>query len=272
MTAAVAHAAWNAIVKSAQDPLFSMVSIVLLGGVLALPLMPFIGTPERTSWPYIFASVVLHTGYYVSLIYAYRHGDFAQVYPIARGVSPLVITLWGVWVIGDALTGSEYAAVAVIVLGIFVFCLSRSAIAVHDRAAVGYALSTAVFISAYTLVDGVGGRLSANVHAYMVWLFVFDALPLSVFALCRYRRETLRVLQAGWQLNVVGAALSLLAYWLVVWAMTVSPIPLVAALRETSIIAAALIGALIFKEAMGGRRIIAAIIVCAGIILLRLSS
>ena len=271
MTAALAHAAWNAIVKSGRDPMFSMVSVVLLGGVLALPLMPFIGVPERASWPYIFASVVLHTGYYVSLIYAYRHGDFAQVYPIARGVSPLIVTFWGVWVIGDALTGLEYAAISAIVLGIFVFCLSRSTMAVHDRAAVGYALSTAIFISAYTLVDGIGGRLSANVHAYMVWLFVFDALPLSMFALYRHKGETLRAIRSGWQLNATGAGLSLLAYWLVVWAMTVSPIPLVAAVRETSIIAAALIGVLFFKESMGGRRILAAIIVCVGVILLRLS-
>lgn len=248
-----------------------MVSVVLLGGVLALPLSPFIGVPAAASWPYIFASVLLHTGYYISLIYAYRHGDFAQVYPIARGVSPLIVTFWGVWIIGDVLTGGEYIAVLGIVLGIFVFCLSRSRVAVHDRAAIGYALSTAIFISAYTLVDGVGGRLSGNVHAYMVWLFIFDALPLSMFALYRYRHEILRVLQTRWQLSSLGAALSLFAYWLVVWAMTVSPIPLVAAVRETSIIAAAVIGTLFFKETMGGRRILAAVIVCASVMLLRVS-
>ena len=255
--------------KSAQDPLFSMVSVVLIGGVLALPFMPFIGTPSPESWPYIFASTLLHTGYYISLIYAYRHGDFAQVYPIARGVSPLIVTFWGVWVVGDVLTRTEYAAVFGIVAGIFVFCLGRSGITVHDRAAVGYALSTAIFISGYTLVDGVGGRLSGNVHAYMVWLFVFDALPLSLFALYRYKSETLRVLKLRWRLNTVGAGLSLFAYWLVVWAMTVSPIPLVAAVRETSIIAAALIGTLFFKEAMGSRRILAAVVVCISVMLLR---
>lgn len=271
LAAALAHAVWNAIVKSAPDPLYSMVCVVLLGGVLALPFMPFIGIPDSASWPYIFASVVLHTGYYISLIYAYRHGDFAQVYPIARGMSPLIVTFWGVWIVGDVLTELEYAAVLGIVLGIFVLCASRSRLAVHDRAAIGYALSTAVFISAYTLVDGVGGRLSKNVHAYMVWLFVFDALPLSVFALARYRRETLRVLKAGWLRNTLGAALSLFAYWLVVWAMTVSPIPLVAAVRETSIIAAAVIGTLFFKETMGSRRMLAAIIVCISVMLLRVS-
>lgn len=271
LTAALAHAVWNAIVKSAPDPLFSMVSVVVLGGALALPFMPFIGVPAPASWPYILASVVLHTGYYISLIYAYRHGDFAQVYPIARGVSPLIVTVWGVWVVGDVLTEVEYAAVLGIVLGIFVFCLTRSKIAVHDRAAIGYALSTAIFISAYTVVDGVGGRLSGNVHAYMVWLFVLDALPLSIFTLSRYKRETLQILNARWQLSSLGAALSLFAYWLVVWAMTVSPIPLVAALRETSIIAAALIGVLFFKETMGSRRILAAVIICVSIMLLRVS-
>ena len=247
-----------------------MVSVVLLGGALALPLVPFVGIPAQASWPHLIASMILHSGYYISLIYAYRHGDFAQVYPIARGVAPLIITLWGVWFVGEILNGAEYLAIFGIVSGIFVFSLSRSLV-VHNRAAVGYALSTAIFISAYTLVDGLGGRLSGNVPAYMVWLFILETIPLSVFALARYKLRTLDILRTRWRLNLLGAALSLAAYWLVVWAMTVSPIPLVSAVRETSIVAAALIGVFFFKEIMGGRRILAAVIVCSSVILLRLS-
>ena len=149
--------------------------------------------------------------------------------------------------------------------------MSRSKFAVHDRAAVGFALSTSIFISAYTLVDGLGGRLSGNVHAYMVWLFVLETIPVSIFALARYRLRTLDILRKRWRLNLLGAALSLVAYWLVVWAMTVSPIPLVSAVRETSIIAAALIGVFFFKETMGARRILAAVVVCASVMLLRIS-
>ena len=248
-----------------------MVAIVLLGGGLALPLVPFVGIPAQASWPHLIASMILHSGYYISLIYAYRHGDFAQVYPIARGVAPLLVTLWAVWIVGEILTGTEYLAIFGIVSGIFVFTLSRSKLAVHDRAAVGYALTTAIFISAYTLVDGLGGRLSGNVPAYMVWLFILETIPLSIFALARYKLRTLDILRTRWRLNLVGAALSLVAYWLVVWAMAVSPIPLVSAVRETSIVAAALIGFFFFKEAIGVRRIFAAVLVCSSVMLLRLS-
>lgn len=248
-----------------------MLSVVLLGGGIALPLVPFVGIPDKASWPHLIASMILHSGYYISLIYAYRHGDFAQVYPIARGAAPLIVTLWGVWIVGEILSGVEYFAIFGIVSGIFVFTLSRSKLAVHDRAAVGYALSTAIFISAYTLVDGLGGRLSGNVPAYMVWLFILETIPLLIFALARYKLRTLDVLRTRWRLNLLGAALSLVAYWLVVWAMTVSPIPLVSAVRETSIIVAALIGVFFFKETMGARRIFAAAIVCSSVMLLRLS-
>jgi len=268
LTAAFFHAVWNASVKRGDDKMRVITGIQLASIVLVLPLVPFVGLPHAASAPYLALSALLHFGYYLSLAAAYRHGDFAQAYPVARGGAPMLVALWGVFVLREALSAGQWLALALVIGGIMIFASRRLGGVLHQRKALGCALLTAAFIAAYTVSDGVGGRLSGNVAAYMVYLTLADSALIVCFATRRYRAAEWRALAADWRLALAGGALALVAYWLVVWSMTQASIALVSALRETSVIIAALIGAYYFKEPAGKRRIVASVVIFAGIALL----
>jgi drug/metabolite transporter (DMT)-like permease len=163
----------------------------------------------------------------------------------------------------------ELVSVAGVITGIMIFATRRFGNVVHDTRALISALLTSCFIAGYTIVDGMGGRLSMNVPAYMLWLTVLDGLPMAIYAIRVRSLQQVVALRSSWRISLFGAALSLSAYWMVVWAMTQAPIPLVSAIRETSIIIAALIGAWYFKDPAGRRRIIASLVIFASIVLLR---
>jgi len=268
LLAAFCHAVWNASVKRGADKMQVITGIQMASLLLVLPLVPFVGLPHAGSWLYIALSAALHFGYYLSLAAAYRHGDFAQAYPIARGGAPILVALWGVLVLREALTGGQWLALALVIGGIMIFATRRLGGVLQHRKALWCALLTAAFIAAYTVTDGVGGRLSGNVAAYMVYLTLLDSALIVGFATRRYRSAEWRALAADWRLGLAGGALSLAAYWLVVWSMSQASIALVSALRETSVIIAALIGAYYFKEPAGKRRIVASVVIFAGIALL----
>ncbi len=265
LLAAFFHAIWNAAVKSGGDKLLSIAGIQIASVALVLPLTLVVGLPSAASWPYLLISAALHLGYYLCLASAYRYGDFAQVYPVARGSAPILVTLVGVFVLHEALGGVQLLAIAGVVGGIMIFASRRLGAARHQRQALWSALATAGFIGAYTLADGVGGRLSANIPGYMVWMSILDGVPLVLYAIYRRSWQAVRALKSTWRISVLGAVLSSAAYWIVVWAMTQAPIPLVSALRETSVIIAALIGAYYFKEPAGKRRIVASIVIFVSI-------
>lgn len=266
--AAFCHAVWNASVKRSDDKMRVIIGIQSASIVLVLPLAPFVGLPHADSWFYIALSAALHFGYYLSLAAAYRHGDFAEAYPIARGSAPMLVALWGVFVLREALSAGQWAALALVIGGIMIFAARRLGGVLQHRKALWCALLTAAFIAAYTVTDGVGGRLSGNVAAYMVYLTLLDSALIVGFATRGYGAAEWRKLAADWRLGLAGGALALGAYWLVVWAMTQTSIALVSALRETSVIIAALIGAYYFKEPAGKRRIVASVVIFAGIALL----
>ncbi len=210
-----------------------------------------------------------HFGYKVGLVRAYSHGGFAQVYPIARGAAPLLVTLWAVGLFGESLAPAQVAAIGAIILGVLTLALRGRGLFVHDRRAVGFALLTAVFISGYTVFDGIGVRHAGSPHGYVVWLFILDTVPFLLLALRVHKKQTLSVMRRRWLLGLIAGGMSLAAYWLVVWAMSLGSIPVVSALRETSIVFAALIGIFLFKEPMGARHVGAAAAVAAGVIILR---
>jgi len=268
LLAAFFHALWNATVKSGSDHLLSIAGIQVAGAVIAVFLVPFAGVPHADSWPYLAASIVLHTLYYIGLSQAYRHGDFAQAYPIARGTAPILTTLCGVFFLHETLDSVEIISLCGVLLGIMIFATRRLGVVMKDRAAFTSSLVTSTFIAGYTIVDGVGARLSMNVPGYMVWLTILDMLPILIYTFCLRSPRALLSLRNHWKISFLGAGLSLAAYWMVVWAMTQASIPLVSALRETSIIIAALIGAYYFKEPSGIRRVIASIVIFASIALL----
>jgi drug/metabolite transporter (DMT)-like permease len=268
--AAACHASWNALLKIKLDPFATTAIITVACGVIALPLVPLVGVPPLVAWPWVAASVVLHLAYYVGLTEAYRTGDLSQVYPIARGSAPLMTALVSTTVIGEHLSLVGWAGIMALVSGVFLLSARGGRdLAKIDRRAVGFALFTTLTICGYSLVDGVGARISRNPGAYAAWLFVCDGGCMVVFALARRGTSILRDTRSYWKLGLLGGALSVTSYWIAIWAMTVAPIAIVAALRETSVLFGALIAVVILKEHLRPARIIAALMIVAGLALIR---
>jgi drug/metabolite transporter (DMT)-like permease len=266
------HAAWNALVKSNDDRLSMMAFVAASGGLLMLPLLPFTPLPSWEIWKIILLSLALHTGYKVFLVKAYTHGDMGQVYPLARGTAPVLVTLVGFFFLGENLPLLATVGIVVIVAGIISLAWrSRNGTGPsgdHHRA-IFYALGTSVFIAAYTLNDGIGGRVAQSPSDYVIWLFALDGVAIAAIALWRRGPALLRP-QRDWAYGLAGGAASIVAYWLVIWAMSVSPLGPVAALRETSVVFGALISGFVLKEGLGWRAVIAAATVAAGVILLKM--
>lgn len=271
LLAALFHASWNALVKVNGDRLAVMALITGASGLICLPLLPLLPLPAPESWPFLALSVLWHVGYQLFLLQAYRHGDLGHVYPIARGVAPLLVLGIAFLVAGEIVGFGQVAAILVMAAGIISLAFRGGPPLRYDPRPVFYALGTAIFIASYTVTDGSGARLAGSPHGYTVWLFVLNAVPMTVIAVVARGRDTGAAVRRHWRHGLAGGALSLAAYWLVIWALTLGPMGPVAALRETSVIFAAIIGALFLKESFGRFRIAAASLVAAGILLLRLA-
>jgi drug/metabolite transporter (DMT)-like permease len=265
LAAAITHATWNAIAHGIRDQTLSFGLIGAGGIIVAIPLVILVSAPRADSWPYLLGSVAIHIFYNLLLMRCYRYGEFGQVYPLARGISPLVVTILAAVFVGEHLALPQLAGVAVVSGGLaaLVFAGRRP-----GRAAFLAAIGTGLTIAAYTTVDGVGVRLSASPVGYIGWLMLLQSLCVPAFALVR-RRDVLakqppRILLAG----LAAGALSVLAYGLVLWAQTRGALAPIAALRETSVIFGAIIGTLVFREPFGRARIAATVLVAAGILLL----
>ncbi len=269
--AALMHATWNAIVKVVADRLVSLTLVNFTHSLIALAFLPFVGLPAPESWPYLIASLVIHQAYYAGLVMQYRFGDLGQVYPLARGASPLIVAAvaWA-WA-GEALAPGALLAILLITGGTLSLAMIGWGQGSH-RQAVTWAMFTALCIAGYSLADGFGGRASGQPLAYIVWLFLLDGLPM-VFLLPwrRSRAQLSASLGRHWRQGLIGGVLSTTAYGIVIWVMSQAPLAMVTALRETSVIAAALIGAYILKEPFGARRILAACAVALGVAALQFS-
>ena len=270
LCAAIMHATWNAFVKTGHDHLISITGIAVATAIIALFVFPFSRLPSPESWFYISTSVGLHVGYMIALSQAYRFSDFSSAYPIARGTAPVLVFAWSLLILKESLSIQELLAVCGIIIGILVFSTRRLGVVVNDKKALFYALLTAFFIAGYTIVDGVGVRKSGSVSGYMVWMNFLEMFPMLLYTYYRRGSKVFPALAKNIFPMMMGGMLAFSGYWIVIWAMTQAPIALVAALRETSIIIAALIGAFYFKEPAGKRRFIAAVIVCISVIVLRL--
>lgn len=268
--AAVLHATWNALVKHGGDPFLRLAVVGLTGSAVSLPFLFVVEPPVAAAWPWLLASVTIHVAYSASLCLAYRVGDLSQVYPVARGIAPPVVALLGWLLAGETLSMGGLMALALISAGILVTTVGRRAPG-QDRGAVPLALACGLTIGAYTITDGLGIRASQGALEYIVWFFFLDGLPfgLGVLWLQRHRLGTAlpRVLVPG----IGGGLLSFLAYGIVIWAMRTTPMAYVSALRETSVILAAVIGTRLMGEPFGRERVTAACIVAGGIGLLKLA-
>ena len=267
--AALAHATWNAMIKSSTDVLLDTALVILGAGIASVPLLVFFAPPPvPAAWPYIAASLVIHIGYYFALVGAYRAGDLSHGYPIMRGLAPLLVSISALAWLGEAPTTAVWVGVLLISAGV----LSLGLVGFHwreSRASTAWALANAVIIASYTLVDAAGVRLSGSPESYILWLFVIDALPFPLIVLFIKKNELIAYGKRYWLRGLTGGVLSAGSYGVALWAMTRAPVAAVAALRETSVIFAALIGAWLLKEGRLGRRVFGAVIVAAGVIALK---
>jgi drug/metabolite transporter (DMT)-like permease len=267
IAAAVTHAAWNAIAHGIKDQTLAFGLIGVGGIAVGIPLVIVAAMPHRDCWPYLLGSVAIHVFYNLLLMQCYRLGEFSQVYPLARGTSPLVVTILAAIFIHEGLALPQIVGVLVVSGGLATLVLAGRR---PGRAAFAAAVGTGLTIAAYTVVDGVGVRLSGSPVGYIGWLMVLESLCVPMFAVFRRRgvllKQPRRILLAG----LAAGALSVLAYGLVLWAQTRGALAPIAALRETSVIFGAIIGTLVFREPFGRTRIAATVLVAAGIVLLNL--
>jgi len=269
--AAACHAGWNASIKRGPDPLASTVAISLGAALVSLLALPVVGLPAPEAWPWVVASIAIHLFYFAALIESYRTGDMGQVYPIARGAAPLMTATVTTWFVGERLGLVGWLGIVLLAAGVLLLSLrgGRDLAKLNSRA-VGFALFTAVTVCAYSVVDGIGARLAGSANAYSAALFVAIGPVMALYALARGGISALGDAKRLWLTGLAGGALQLGSYGIAIWAMTLAPIAIVAALRETSVLFGALIAVIVLKEPMRAGRIAAALLIVCGLVLVRL--
>ncbi|WP_330288605.1 DMT family transporter [Streptomyces sp. NBC_00576] len=265
LLAAVTHACWNALAHRITDKLVGFTLIAGGGMVLGLVAVPFLPLPAAGAWPYLVASALIHLAYYLLLMRSFRLGDFGQAYPIARGTAPLVVTVLAAVFAHEVPDGWAAAGIALSCAGLTGVALWGLRGQRPNWAAIGAALATGMTIAAYTVVDGLGVRASGSTLAYIAWLMALEGIAIPAYALYRWRGQFLATVRPFAAVGLLGGALSVAAYGLVLWAQTRAELAPVAALRESSIIVGAAIGAVFFKERFGAPRIAAAGLLVVGI-------
>lgn len=266
---ALLHAGWNAIVKSSDDKALDTAVMHACGSLLALPVVLFAGLPPPPAWPFIAGSVLIHVGYYYTLTQALRHGDLGLAYPLMRGTAPLLVALAAVVVFGERLSTVATAGLLAVAAGVLVLGLAPRG--PRSGPALRFALANAAMIASYTVVDAAGVRVAGNAVQYVATLFLMNAWP---FALVVFARRGPAAAWAHarrrWPWAFAGAAASASSYGIALWAVTQAPVAVVAALRETSVLFAALIGTWLLREAFSVCRAIATAVILAGVMALRL--
>ena len=272
LSAAVMHAVWNAFVKMDGDRLMTMAVVISTTGLLA-PLLLLTGPPPALeSWPYIVLSVLLNNAYFLFLIEAYRFGDLSQVYPIARGSAPLLVAVGAALFANEQLSIAGLAGIFIISAGTISLVWGSGLRMSAEKRSIIFALLTGLMIASYTIIDGIGVRLSGNPASYIGWLFILSPLPIASIAILRRRGDAIVYIRNNWKLAVLGGGLNLGSYGLSIWALNLAAMAHVSAMRETSVIIAALIGTQLLGESFGKRRILAAMIVAIGVVLITLQT
>lgn len=263
--AAALHAGWNALVKTGLDRFSSILFLGLAQAAIALVLLPFFGLPPSVAWPWVLAGSALHSGYKLALIRAYGHGDLSQIYPLSRGSAPLIVAIAGALLLGETMDPARTAAVIAIAAGIILMA-GRGGL---TRIGLFWALVTAGFTAAYTLADGIGARVAGSASAFVLTMIVLDGAIMLAYGLAARGPAGLAAMLPAWRPGVAAGAMSLGAYWIAIWAFTLAPLATVAALRETSVLFAMLIAAIWLKERLTLQRWIAAGLILAGVVLMR---
>jgi drug/metabolite transporter (DMT)-like permease len=263
--AALLHASWNALVKTGKDRFAAVLLLALAQGGIAACLIPVFGLPPRAAWPWVLLGSALHTGYKLFLVRAYRDADLSQVYPLARGAAPLIVTIVSALFLAEIPPPVRIAAVLAIAGGIMLMARGGGL----GRTALLWAFGTAAFTASYTMADGVGARIAGSASAFAMTMFAIDGLAMAGCALAaRGAGGVVRLLPA-WRSGVLAGAMSLGSYWIVIWGFTRAPLAMVAALRETSVLFAMLIGLFLLGERVAPGRWAAAALILLGVVLMR---
>ncbi len=267
--AALLHAGWNVLVKSGTDKAMDNALIPLLGSLVALPVLLVVGWPPAAAWPFLLASAVIHVGYYTALTGAYQHGELGLTYPLMRGTAPLLVALSSTVTLGETLSPLSWAGVLGVCCGVLALGLSRHAL--DSPRAVGFALANAVVIALYTVVDGLGVRASGDALQYVLALFALNGWPFALIVLVRRGADAAwPYARRRWPVALLGGIASLASYGIALWAMTRAPVATIAALRETSVLFAALLGSWLLKESFNSQRIAGTVFIVAGVMALRM--
>lgn len=268
---ALLHAGWNALIRGSADRTLDTVLIATGAAVVAACALPFLPLPAAASWPYLAASGIIHVGYFLLVASSYRHGELSFAYPLMRGSAPALSAIGAALLLTEIPTAGGWLGVLLISGGVVMLAGdSWRAQTFHGRAAL-FAFSTAGVIAIYTLVDGVGVRLSGHAVSYTCWVLVLTAIPLLGIFLARNAAATGTYLRRHWQRGLIGGGSSLASYALALWAMTQAPIAMVAALRETSVVFAAIIAATLLGERVSRMRYLSIFIVAAGAVAIKLA-
>ena len=269
LVGALLHASWNALVKSSTDKSLDTALIHVLCSLYALPVCWYVGLPDPQVWPYIGASLLVHVAYYFALAGAYRHGDLGLAYPLMRGTAPVLVALSSFVVLGEVFTPLAWVGVLGVSAGLL--CLGAGGAMLRQKKALAFALSNAVLIAIYTVVDAKGSRLSGHVLQYVALLFALDGWPFALLVLWHRKGAVMPYIRGRWRLAAGGAVASLASYSIALWAMTVAPVALIAALRETSVLFAAILGAWLLKEPWTRMRVFGTAFIVMGVMALRLA-
>ena len=242
LLAALLHASWNAMAKSGGKAQFSIASYRLAGGAICLPFLFFLPLPLLQSWPALLMSVLIHSVYYYTLAQSYRHGDLSQMYPLFRGLAPVLVVAGAVIFAGELLSAGSVLGIAVVSLGLISLALFGGRAGKLSPEALRWGLATSVLIAGYTVADGIGVRLAGNAFSYIFWLFALEPIPICLWLMASDRQNWFAYMRAKPGKIVLGATAAASAYGMVIYAMQQAPMGMVSSLRETSVIFAALIG------------------------------
>ena len=271
---AITLAAANYSVKAGSDILASRAILQGSASLLMLPVvLLMVPAPTPALWGALAITVPVHFAYQLALIGALKHGDLSLVFPIMRGGAPMLTGVSAFLLLGERLTGMEIAGLIIATAAVCLFAWPPQGIriAAHpDRRALGLAALTAIGIAVYNVTDAHGVRLAGSPFTFIAWLFLFDCAGISALFLVRRRGRLIESVRLRWRYGVAGGALSILSYGAALYAFTLMETAKVSALRETSVLFGALLGALILKEGLGPRRILAAMVLVAGLALMQL--
>ncbi len=269
LLAAAMHATWNALVKNGADKVQGMLVLTISHAACGLLISLFVPFPPVAAWGWLAGSVLIHSAYQTFLAIAYSHGNLSRVYPISRGTAPMFVLVFGAFFLPDAISRNEYIGVTLLGVGIMIMarCVFKHG---ESRRLLPFAFGAALATAGYTISDGMGARAAGNASSYIAWLFILSAPMFVSVCLALRGRKVFQISPAIWKAAGLGGVMSVAAYWIAVWGMTQAPIALVAALRETSVLFAVLIGILFFREKADLGKLVAAALIVSGVVLTRL--